>query len=245
MNCQSPLGNTNRTQLLGALPCTLHFCYPGPSVPTMPLPPAFNLSPGESCLISALLHQFCCSLSPRSVWIKTILIHPGQSWSDCRCSIWLDISQNFRAPYTVITKTRGILQVPNQKEEVHTLPPEVRSSSQPLNTLADPLCQSVWAVRQTLSTSPVLGALYRGKTGTLHLRLPKVSAIQQLTACPRFPPPLIRKWGLLLSFGPEAPTCTVKSISNISNNCFLFCLEGLSSPSSSQPLCYEKPLFNQ
>lgn len=57
-----------------------HFCSPGPPVPTMPLPPGFNLSPGECCLISALLHRFCCSLSPRSVWIKAMPIHPGQPW---------------------------------------------------------------------------------------------------------------------------------------------------------------------
>lgn len=60
-------GEHQQAQLLGALPCTLHFCYPGPSVPTMPLPPVFNLSPGEGFLISALPHQFCCSLSPCSV----------------------------------------------------------------------------------------------------------------------------------------------------------------------------------
>lgn len=77
-----------------------------------------------------------------------------------------------------LLKHGGILWVPNRKEEVHTLPPEVRSSSQPLSTLADRLCQSVWAVHQTLSASPVLGALHRGKTGTLHPRLSKVSAIQ-------------------------------------------------------------------
>lgn len=59
-------GNTNRAQLLGVLPCTLHFCYPGPPVPTRPLPLVFNLSPGDCFPLSALLHQFCGSLSHRA-----------------------------------------------------------------------------------------------------------------------------------------------------------------------------------